>query len=66
MRLIDPQPMETLPEEGEVFVEFKYVGNATTWIDWYDVDHLRCKTANPQYNRRLLAWSYTATTKEPT
>lgn len=65
MMLVSPQPMETFPfYGGKVYVEIAVdcVGYAEG-----DVDRV-----SPQEARRLdllplyAAWSYTATTKEPT
>lgn len=77
MRLIDPQPMETLPEEGEVFVELQYRVTGERFIFGED-DEGYGKPMEAKYAKeehwadwvKPIAWSYTATTnpneKEPT
>ena len=65
MRLIDPQPMETLPDEGEVFVEWKDADDGSLFTFARDVFTVRFYKEQGAIGT-YLAWSYTATTKEPT
>jgi len=54
--LIDEQSMETLPDEGKVFFRTK-LGTCNTAVDVDEVKY---------HHKNVTAWSYTATTKEPT
>lgn len=64
MRLVDPQSMETLPEEGVVFWEYVYTNSNGA--------HRKIITRSARVVKSLLrhstyvgtAWSYTATTKD--
>lgn len=54
LRLVNPQPMETFPKHGSVFMEYHY---STGAIDTEIED-----AANIGSNHRgYVAWSYTAT-----
>ncbi len=57
MRLVNEQPMETLPKEGYVFFRTTDGVNEAlkpvAWADWCAHDY-------------VLAWSYTATTEPQT
>jgi len=64
MRLIDPQPMETLPKEGEVIVQYWFPigGTATEYVQAWSASAVRyCMREEHPYE--FTAWSYTATTK---
>jgi hypothetical protein len=60
MRLIDPQPMDTLPEDEDanVYVQTEMVIAAHPYPVWY-VRFIMEST-------NLTAWSYTATTQPET
>jgi len=59
MKLIDPQPMETLPEKGWVFVKLTTSRRAEEMI--YHVDVVR--SVGKDRRGLFAAWSYSATTK---
>ncbi len=63
MKLIDPQPMETLPEEGEVCTEWQHPETGERRIIMCDVFNIRYHMPYKKYGT-YHAWSYTATTKE--
>lgn len=55
MKLIDPQPMETLPESGNVFIQ---IGTAWAWRDPIDVNEARELV---KLNHKMVQyWSYHA------
>jgi hypothetical protein len=61
MRLVDPQPMETLPYGGIVFVEYTFDDSETRrYINRWHVDQVRY---TPRPGTVFLAWSDAATTK---
>jgi len=63
MRLINPQPMETLPEDGEVYVEWEMFGvslASTVVVHRKKVENIRYFV---QHGVQFLAWSYAATSK---
>jgi hypothetical protein len=65
MRLIDPQPMDTLPESGEVFVRFiDNISLADGWepyTDEWGIQAIRNVSGLGRYI--FYAWAYTATTE---
>lgn len=59
LTLVDPQPMETLPESGEVYVECVQMFTWGRIVAFADVSEIRV-----MYNRNpsdFHAWSRTAT-----
>ena len=66
MMLVSPQPMETLPERGYVIAQFKRPKQHGdfVFVDEWLVDWIREPIINEGVE--FTAWSYTATTKEPT
>jgi len=65
LRLVNPQPMETLPKEGkrlqEVFVDYTYRGDERT-IELKYVITIEDDMKYLQDTYTYHAWSYTATT----
>lgn len=59
LRLIDPQPMETLPEDGEVYVECTQMFTWQKIVAFADVSDIRVMYSRTPSD--FHAWSYTAT-----
>lgn len=61
LRLVNPQPMETLPDSGEVFTEYHCADcKPPILIELEDVSIVRLADIDHVYYK---AWSYTATTE---
>jgi hypothetical protein len=65
MTLIDPQPMETLPEKGYVYVECQYdlIGGSCIKTEIRKAQDIRNRPTFLAWCPHVLAWSYTATTE---
>lgn len=63
LRLVDAQPMETLPKEGEVFAEYEL--DCKVGFETLTAKYIKCFTTeiiNATRNEiRYLAWSHRAT-----
>ena len=61
MRLINPQPMDTLPESGDVFVRYTSDASREDYTCEWEVRSIRRHRDRGMYI--YTAWSYTATTE---
>lgn len=63
MRLINPQPMETLPESGRVFIQRKHAEPNTVPVRYCSIQVELIRQMISE-GIEYAAWSYEATTRE--